>query len=100
VPSCSTTKKRSLVWTYFRESVIDKEAICNRCEEEKVSTSGNTTNMVKVSDALFVQMTRQMTIFRVLIIVTHTVLIGLYCRLCCCACMTVVTHPKVESGVS
>jgi len=41
VPSRSTTKKRSLVWTYFRESVIDKEAIC----KEKLSTSGNTAKM-------------------------------------------------------
>ena len=32
---------------------MDKEAIYNKCEE-KVSTSGNTTNMVKVSDVLFV----------------------------------------------
>ena len=32
---------------------VDKEAICNKCEE-KVSISGNTTNMVKVSDVLFV----------------------------------------------
>ena len=50
----SSTKKRSLVWSYFKESVVEKEAICNECEE-KVSTSGNTTNMVKVSDVLFVQ---------------------------------------------
>ena len=44
------TKKRSLVWVYFRElSGVQKEAICNLCEE-KISTCGNTTNMVKVSN--------------------------------------------------
>ena len=46
--STTVTKKRSLVWAYFRESSIQKEAICNLCEG-KVSTCGNTTNMVKVS---------------------------------------------------
>ena len=42
------TKKRSLVWAYFRKSSKLKEVICNLCEE-KVVTCGNTTNMVKVS---------------------------------------------------
>ena len=49
----TSTKKRSLVWSYFRESAthsVDKEAICNKCED-RVSTCGNTTNMVKVSTA-------------------------------------------------
>lgn len=52
--SCDTaaiiTKKRSLVWVYFRESSgVQREAVCNLCEE-KISTCGNTTNMVKVSN--------------------------------------------------
>ena len=50
----TSNKKQSLVLSYFRESAthsVDKEAICNKCKA-KVSTYGNTTNMVKVSTAL------------------------------------------------
>ena len=46
--AATVTRKRSLVWAYFRESPTQKEAICNLCAQN-VSTCCNTTNMVKVS---------------------------------------------------
>ena len=46
--AATVTRKRSLVWVYFRESPAQKEALCNLCEQN-MSTCGNTTNMVKVS---------------------------------------------------
>ena len=46
--AATVTRKRSLVWAYFRESPTQKEAICNLCEQN-VSTCGSTTNIVKMS---------------------------------------------------
>ena len=43
-------KKRSLVWTYF-DRVNDGHARCCACGDQ-ILTSGNTTNMVKVSKSL------------------------------------------------
>jgi hypothetical protein len=39
-------KKRSILWTYFSK-LNEKEARCNSCGM-KISTAGNTTNMMKV----------------------------------------------------
>ena len=46
----SSSKKRSLVWTHFNRS-NENQAVCDICNEN-VTSSGNTTNMVKVSNML------------------------------------------------